>query len=66
MTALAFLTPHRLSAVAASPDVMTIAQHLATIDRLCAEDFPRGTAGRPPGRTAVPGLPAVITETDPP
>ncbi|WP_328454915.1 hypothetical protein OG780_34870 [Streptomyces sp. NBC_00386] len=45
---------------------MTIAQHLATIDRLCAEDFPRGTAGRPPGRTAVPGLPAVITETDPP
>ncbi|MFD8735044.1 hypothetical protein ACFV06_08970 [Streptomyces sp. NPDC059618] len=36
---------------------MTIAQHLATIDRLCAEEFPTGHGGSAPGSYGAPGGP---------
>ncbi|MET7983559.1 MULTISPECIES: hypothetical protein [unclassified Streptomyces] len=36
---------------------MTIAQHLATIDRLCAEDFPTGHGGSAAGSYGGPGGP---------
>ncbi|MFF3885415.1 hypothetical protein [Streptomyces sp. NPDC001914] len=36
---------------------MTIARHLATIDRLCAEDFPTGRGGSVAGSYGPPGGP---------
>ncbi len=46
------LTARQLSEAAALLDLMTIARHLATIDRLCYQDFPLehgGSSGSTPG-----------------